>query len=154
MRFEFRNMQGPLRIGILGGGQLGRMLLQSAANYHVETFVLESGTNPPASSVSHHFVAGNIRDFDTVYKFGKQVDVLTIEIEDVNLEALVKLEEEGLKIYPRPSALRIIKDKGLQKEFYKLHNIPSAEFHLMQRKHELNSYINFLPLAQKLRSGG
>jgi 5-(carboxyamino)imidazole ribonucleotide synthase len=147
-------MQGPLRIGILGGGQLGRMLLQSAANYHVETFVLESGNNPPASSVSHHFVGGDIRDFETVYKFGKQVDIITIEIEDVNLEALVKLEEEGLKIYPTPSALRIIKDKGLQKEFYKLHHIPTADFHIIHRKHELHSYINFLPVAQKLRSGG
>src|ERR1700749_2330290 len=108
-------MQGPLRIGILGGGQLGRMLLQSAANYHVEPFMLESGNSPPASSVSQHFIGGDIRDYETVYKFGKQVDVLTIEIEDVNVEALAKLEEEGLKIYPRPSALRIIKDKGLQK---------------------------------------
>lgn len=147
-------MEGALRIGILGGGQLGRMLLQSAANYHVETFVLESGVHPPASSVSHHFIDGDIRDYKTVYEFGKQVDVLTIEIEDVNLEALVKLEEEGLKIYPRPSALRIIKDKGLQKEFYKLHNIPTSAFHLIQRKHELHSHINFLPVAQKLRSGG
>ena len=147
-------MQGPLRIGILGGGQLGRMLLQSAANYHVETFVLDLGNNPPASSVSHHFIGGDIRDFETVYKFGKQVDVLTIEIEDVNLEALIKLEEEGLTIYPRPAALRIIKDKGLQKEFYKLHHIPTSEFHIIHRKHELNSYINFLPVAQKLRSGG
>lgn len=147
-------MQGPLRIGILGGGQLGRMLLQSAANYHVETFVLESGNNPPASSVSQHFIGGDIRDYETVYKFGKQVDVLTIEIEDVNVEALVKLEEEGLKIYPRPSALRTIKDKGLQKEFYKQHNIPTSEFHIIHRKHELHNYINFLPAAQKLRNGG
>lgn len=147
-------MQGPLRIGILGGGQLGRMLLQSAANYHVETFVLEYGNNPPASSVSHHFISGDIKDYETVYKFGKQLDVLTIEIEDVNLEALIKLDEEGLKIYPRPSALRIIKDKGLQKEFYKLHHIPTSEFHLIHRKHELHSYINFLPAAQKLRNGG
>ncbi len=147
-------MHQPLRIGILGGGQLGRMLLQSAANYHVETFVLESGVNPPASALSNHFVQGDIRDFNTVYKFGKQVDVLTIEIENVNLEALFKLEEEGLRIYPRPAALQIIKDKGLQKEFYKLHNIPTAPFRLIQRKHELNNHIGFLPVAQKLRSGG
>lgn len=147
-------LMGPLRIGILGGGQLGRMLLQSAANYHVETFVLELGSNPPASSVSQHFIGGDIKDFETVYKFGKQVDVLTIEIEDINIEALIKLEEEGLKIYPRPAALRIIKDKGLQKEFYKLHHIPTAEFHIIHRKHELQSYINFLPVAQKLRNGG
>ena len=142
------------RIGILGGGQLGRMLLQVAANYHVETFVLESGNNPPASSLCHHFIEGDIKNYDTVYNFGKLVDVLTIEIEHVNIEALFKLEEEGLKIFPHPQALKIIKDKGLQKEFYKKHNIPTSEFHLINRKHELNSHINFLPVAQKVRSGG
>lgn len=143
-----------LRIGILGGGQLGRMLLQSAANYQVETFVLEMGKNPPAAKLCHHFIEGDIKDFDTVYKFGKLVDVLTIEIENVNLEALFKLEAEGLKIYPRPSALKIIKDKGLQKEFYKNHHIPTAGFYLIKHKYELNNYLNFLPLAQKLRNGG
>ena len=143
-----------LRIGILGGGQLGRMLLQSSVNYQVETFVLESGKNPPAAKICNHFIEGDIKDFGTVYKFGKQVDVLTIEIENVNLEALFKLEQEGLKIYPRPSALKIIKDKGLQKEFYKHHHIPTAGYYLIQRKYELNSYLNFLPLAQKLRNGG
>jgi 5-(carboxyamino)imidazole ribonucleotide synthase len=147
-------MSKPLRIGILGGGQLGRMLLQTAANYHVETFVLEAGKNPPASSLCHYFVEGDIKDYDTVYRFGKLVDALTIEIENVNLEALFKLEEEGLKIYPRPQALKIIKDKGLQKEFYKKHNIPTSEFHLINRKHELNGYLGFLPMAQKLRQGG
>jgi len=147
-------MNKPLRIGILGGGQLGRMLLQTAANYHVETFVLEAGKNPPASSLCHYFVEGDIKDYDTVYRFGKLVDVLTIEIENVNLEALFKLEEEGLRIFPRPNALKIIKDKGLQKEFYKQNHIPTSDFHLMNRKHELNSFFNFLPVAQKLRNGG
>ncbi|MFN8297945.1 MAG: 5-(carboxyamino)imidazole ribonucleotide synthase [Chitinophagales bacterium] len=147
-------MSKPLRIGILGGGQLGRMLLQTAANYHVETFVLEAGKNPPASSLCHYFVEGDIKDYDTVYRFGKLVDVLTIEIENVNLEALFKLEEEGLKIYPRPQALKTIKDKGLQKEFYKKHGIPTSEFFLIQHKYELNSHLNFLPVAQKLRQGG
>ncbi|MDB5284104.1 MAG: phosphoribosylaminoimidazole carboxylase ATPase subunit [Bacteroidota bacterium] len=142
------------RIGILGGGQLGRMLLQCAANYHVETFVLESGKNPPASSLCHHFIEGDIKNYDAVYRFGKLVDVLTIEIENVNLEALFKLQEEGLAIFPKPEALKIIKDKGLQKEFYKKHNIPTAPFHLINRKHELNSYLNLLPVAQKLRNGG
>ena len=147
-------MNKPLRIGILGGGQLGRMLLQTAANYHVETFVLEAVKNPPASLLCHYFIEGDIKDYETVYKFGKLVDVLTIEIENVNLEALFKLEEEGLRIFPRPNALKIIKDKGLQKEFYKQHHIPTSEFHLISRKHELNSYFNFLPVAQKLRNGG
>ncbi len=147
-------MSKPLRIGILGGGQLGRMLLQSAANYHVETFVLESGKNPPASSLCHYFVEGDIKDYETVYRFGKLVDALTIEIENVNLEALFKLEEEGLKIYPRPQALKIIKDKGLQKEFYKEHHIPTSDFHLINSKYELNNYLDFFPVAQKLRHGG
>jgi len=147
-------MNRPLKIGILGGGQLGRMLLQSAANYNVETFILESGKNPPAASLCHHFIEGDINDYETVYKFGKLVDVLTIEIEHVNLEALLKLEEEGLKIYPKPNALKIIKDKGLQKEFYRDHHIPTSEFYFINRKHELNGHIDFLPAAQKLRSGG
>ena len=147
-------MQKTLRIGILGGGQLGRMLLQVAANYPVETFVLESGKKPPAASLCHHFIEGDIKNHDAVYNFGKLVDVLTIEIEHVNIEALFKLEEEGLKVFPNPQALKIIKDKGLQKEFYKKHNIPTSEFHLINRKHELNSYLNFLPVAQKIRSGG
>ena len=77
-------LKSPLKIGILGGGQLGRMLLQSAANYNVETFVLESDPDAPASSLCHHFVGGDIRDYETVYAFGKMVDVLTIEIENVN----------------------------------------------------------------------
>ena len=118
----------PLKIGILGGGQLGRMLLQSAANYHVETFVLESGANPPASSLCHHFIEGDIRDYDTVYAFGKKVDVLTIEIENVNVEALYKLEAEGVKVIPKPSVLHTIKDKGLQKEFYVKNNIPTPDY--------------------------
>lgn len=147
-------MNKPLRIGILGGGQLGRMLLQTAANYHVETFVLESGPTPPASSLCHHFVDGDIKNYDAVYNFGKQVDVLTIEIEHVNLDALFKLEQEGVKIYPKPSALKIIKDKGLQKQFYTENNIPTSPYHLVERKHQLFTYLNFLPVAQKLRSGG
>jgi 5-(carboxyamino)imidazole ribonucleotide synthase len=147
-------MSKPLRIGILGGGQLGRMLLQNAANYHVVTYVLEAGNNPPASSLCHYFVEGDIKSYEAVYNFGKLVDVLTIEIENVNLEALFKLEEEGLKIFPRPQALKTIKDKGLQKQFYQNHHIPTPEFHLTQHKYELNNFIDFLPAAHKLRSGG
>ncbi len=147
-------MAQPLRIGILGGGQLGRMLLQSAANYQVVTYVLESGSHPPAASLCHYFVEGDIKDYDAVYRFGKLVDVLTIEIEHVNLEALFKLEEEGLKIFPRPAALKIIKDKGLQKQFYKDHHIATSDFHLMEQKYELNNFFDFLPAVQKLRSGG
>lgn len=144
----------PLKIGILGGGQLGRMLLQSAANYHVETFVLESGTNPPASSLCHHFVAGDIRDFDTVYAFGKKVDVITIEIENVNVEALFRLEAEGVCVVPKPSVLQTIKDKGLQKQFYREHGIPTADFILTENEEDTRLRVDYLPAAHKLRTGG
>ncbi|MBS1686574.1 MAG: 5-(carboxyamino)imidazole ribonucleotide synthase [Bacteroidetes bacterium] len=144
----------PLKIGILGGGQLGRMLLQSAANYHVETYVLESGSKPPASSLCHHFVEGDIRDFDTVYAFGKKVDALTIEIENVNVEALLKLESEGVRVVPRPSVLQIIKDKGLQKQFYVDHGIPTSDFILTENEEDAAQKIAYLPAAHKLRTGG
>src|SRR4051812_21555545 len=102
-----------MKVGILGGGQLGRMLLQASANYVVETYVLENDENCPAAHLCNHFVKGDIRDFDTVYSFGKNVDALTIEIESVNVEALEKLESEGKKIYPKPAAIRTIKNKIL-----------------------------------------
>ena len=99
------------RIGILGGGQLGRMLLQAAANYPVETFVMENDDNCPSAHLCHHFIKGNISNFDDVYNFGKHLDALTIEIEAVNVDALEKLEAEGVRIYPKPATLKIIKDK-------------------------------------------
>lgn len=147
-------MSKPLRIGILGGGQLGRMLLQVAANYNITSYVLEQGKNPPASSLCDNFVEGDIKDYDTVYRFGKLVDVLTMEIENVNLEALFKLEEEGLKIYPRPHALKIIKDKGLQKQFYADNDIATSPFELVEDKAALSNHLSLLPIAQKLRQGG
>src|SRR6202000_1155164 len=117
-----------LKAGILGGGQLGRMLLQAAANYPVETYVMENDEACPAAHLCHHFVKGDIRNFDDVYNFGKGLQALTIEIESVNTEALEKLEAEGVKIYPRPSALRTIKNKVTQKQFYTDHSIPTAEY--------------------------
>lgn len=147
-------MSEPLRIGILGGGQLGRMLLQCAANYPVVSYVLEQGKNPPASLLCDNFIEGDIKDYNTVYRFGKMVDVLTIEIENVNLEALFKLEEEGLKIYPRPYALKIIKDKGLQKQFYADNDIATSAFVLIEDKTALTEHTSMLPVAQKLRQGG
>ena len=144
----------PLKIGILGGGQLGRMLLQSAANYHVETYVLESGKNPPASSLCHFFTEGDIRDYDTVYAFGKKVDALTIEIENVNVDALKKLEAEGVRVVPTPAALEIIKDKGLQKQFYKDHGIPTSDFVLTDTEDDIRANLSYLPAAHKLRTGG
>jgi 5-(carboxyamino)imidazole ribonucleotide synthase len=143
-----------LKTGILGGGQLGRMLLQAAANYPVETFVLENDPECPAAHLCHHFTEGNIKDFDAVYDFGKQLDILAIEIEHVNVEALEKLESEGIKIFPKPSVLRIIKNKILQKQFYQQHQIPTAEFILINNLDELAKNLDFFPSVQKLGEGG
>jgi len=142
------------KIGILGGGQLGRMLLQSAANYPVETFVLENDPDCPAAHLCHHFTCGDIRDFDAVYNFGKGLDAITIEIENVNVEALEKLENEGIKVYPRPHVLKTIKNKILQKKYYQQHEIPTAEFIVTENLEELDSRKNFLPAVHKLGEGG
>ncbi len=143
-----------MKAGILGGGQLGRMLLQAAANYTVETWVMENDPNCPAAHLCHHFVQGDINDFDAVYAFGKGLDVLTIEIESVNVDALEKLESEGVKIYPKPSAIRTIKNKILQKQFYEANDIPTSSFVITQRLSELNEHVSFLPAVHKVGQGG
>jgi len=143
-----------LKVGILGGGQLGRMLLQAAANYQVETHVLENDDTCPAAHLCRYFIKGNIRDFDTVYNFGKSLNAITIEIENVNVEALEKLESEGVKVYPKPSVLKTIKNKILQKQFYQQHQIPTAEFAVLNRKNEIANFSNLLPAVQKLATGG
>lgn len=140
------------KIGILGGGQLGRMLLQAAANYPVKTFILENDENAPAAHLCHHFVKGEITKFDDVYAFGQLVDVLTIEIENVNIEALEKLEIEGKIIIPKPSVLKTIKNKILQKNYYKEHQIPTAAFVITQTKQDIPT--NFLPAVHKIAEGG
>ena len=142
------------KAGILGGGQLGRMLLQAGANYPVETFVMEKDENCPAAHLCHHFIKGDINNFDDVYNFGKGLDVLTIEIESVNEDALEKLEAEGVNIYPNPAALRIIKNKILQKQFYQQHQVPTSEFVVTNNLHELDQQKNFLPAVHKLAKGG
>ncbi len=143
-----------MKVGILGGGQLGRMLLQAAANYVVETYVLENDENCPAAHLCTHFVKGNIKDFETVYNFGKSLDALTIEIEAVNVEALEKLESEGVKIYPKSSAIKIIKNKITQKNFYKNNTIPSPEFIVTKNIAELKNNLSFLPAVHKIGEGG
>jgi 5-(carboxyamino)imidazole ribonucleotide synthase len=143
-----------MKLGILGGGQLGRMLLQAAGNYTLETFVLENDPTCPAAHLCHHFTLGDIRDYDTVYAFGKQVEVLTIEIENINIDALFQLQKEGIKVIPSPEAIAIIKDKGIQKQFYADNNIPTAPFLLTDDKTAIEANGDFLPAANKLRTGG
>ena len=116
------------KLGVLGGGQLGRMLLAETQKLDIHTSILETNKNAPCAEICNTFVVGDLLDFDAVYNFGKTVDVLTIEIENVNLDALDKLEDEGLTIFPKPKDLRIIQNKARQKEFYVDHQIPTAEF--------------------------
>ncbi len=142
------------KVGILGGGQLGRMLLQAAANYPVETFVLENDADCPAAHLCDHFTKGDIKNFDDVYAFGKTVDALTIEIENVNVEALEKLEAEGVKVYPKPSVLKTIKNKIFQKEYYKVNEIPSPQYIVTNNAAELKQAADFLPAVHKLGEGG
>ena len=130
------------------------MLLQAAANYPVETFVLENDAECPAAHLCHHFTKGDITNYEDVYNFGKDLDAITIEIESVNIDALKKLEAEGVKVYPRPAALEIIKNKITQKNFYTENQIPTSEFVITQNKNELQDTSDFLPAAHKLAMGG
>lgn len=141
-------------LGVLGGGQLGRMLIQSAINYNQDIHILDPDPNAPCKDIAQHFQVGSIKDFDTVYDFGKKCDVLTVEIEAVNTEALQKLAEEGKKIFPQPDILKMIQDKREQKQFYDTHGIPTAEFILTENKADVISKKDFLPAVNKLGKEG
>lgn len=118
------------KLGILGGGQLGKMMLFDTRKFDIQTFVLDPSPDAPCKIACDTFIQGSLLDFDTVYNFGKQVDVLTFEIELVNVDALEKLEQEGIKVFPSSKTLRIIQNKGKQKQFYKDNNIPTSNFKL------------------------
>lgn len=145
-------------LGILGGGQLGKMLLYETRKYDIKTKVLDSSIDAPCRIACDVFVQGNLMDYDTVYRFGRTVDLLTFEIENVNVAALEKLESEGKKVYPSSKTLRNIQDKGIQKEFYKTNGIPTAAFKVFQSKSALNEGVaqkesNF-PFVWKSCTGG
>ena len=129
------------KLGILGGGQLGKMLLTETRKFDIQTLVLEPSEEAPARYSCNGFYKGSLMDFDTVYQFGKMVNLLTIEIENVNLDALDKLEEEGLPIYPSPKTLRLIQNKGKQKDYYVSNDIPTSPH---QRFVDLNDLRNAL----------
>ncbi|MBO3117280.1 5-(carboxyamino)imidazole ribonucleotide synthase [Winogradskyella sp. DF17] len=116
------------KLGILGGGQLGKMMLYHTRKYDIYTCVLDPSKDAPARLACDEFTVGDLMDFDTVLEFGKQVDILTIEIENVNVDALETLEDEGIKIFPSSKTLRTIQNKAHQKLFYRDHNIPTADF--------------------------
>jgi len=142
------------KIGILGGGQLGRMLIQEAINLNISTSVLDPDANAPCRYLAEHFVVGDFRDEETVYAFGKKVNLLTIEIEHVNINALLRLEREGVLVYPQPQILAMVQDKGIQKEFFASHQIPTADFKLIHDREHLKENIGELPAILKLRKGG
>lgn len=142
------------RLGMVGGGQLGRMFIQEAINFDVHVHVLDPDANAPCKYIAHSFTHGSLNDYDTLYNFGLDKDVLTVEIENVNIEALEALEKLGKKVFPQPRVLRIIKDKGIQKEFYKEHYIPTAPFQLTNNLEEIKQLATKLPFVQKMRTGG
>ncbi|WP_343031316.1 5-(carboxyamino)imidazole ribonucleotide synthase [Xanthovirga aplysinae] len=142
------------KLGVLGGGQLGRMLIQSAINFNLDVRILDPDENAPCRDLSSEFFCGSLKDFDTVYEFGKDCDVITIEIEHVNTEALKKLRDEGKKVFPQPEIIELIQDKRIQKQFYKTHNIPTADFVLTENRKDLQQHLGFLPAVHKLGKEG
>lgn len=129
------------KLGILGGGQLGKMMLYDTRKFDIQTYVLDPSADAPCKIACDKFIQGSLMDFDTVYNFGKQVDVLTFEIELVNVDALEKLEQEGIKVFPSSKTLRIIQNKGKQKQFYKDNNLPTSDFQLFKTLGSLKSEI-------------
>jgi len=142
------------RLGILGGGQLGRMFIQEAANFDVQVHILDESSNGPAGQLATSFTKGDITNYEDVFNFGKSLDLLTVEIENVNIKALFDLEKIGLKVFPQPHVLSTIKDKGTQKEFYRKHNLPTSEFQILDENTPISELEKRIPFVQKLRTGG
>ena len=146
------------KLGILGGGQLGKMLCIAAADWHIETYVLDPNSDCSAAHICNKFIVGSFTNFTTVYEFGKMVDLLTIEIENVNIEALLQLQQEGKEIHPNPKVIKIIKDKGLQKQFFLDHHLNTSNFIFCNSVAEIISLIDEnkieFPFVQKLRTEG
>lgn len=147
-----------MEIGICGGGQLGRMLCEAAAAWNWKTAILERRADDPAARLAFRFVPGDLSRYEDVLAFGQTVDVVTIEIESVNLEALFELERQGKIVHPSPSALRIIRDKALQKQFFLDEGLPTSPMTLFEDAEAIRSAVHggflMLPFVQKLRAGG
>ena len=146
------------KLGILGGGQLGKMLLYETRKFDIQTHVLDPSAEAPARLACDHFQRGDLMDLETVISFGRQVDVLTFEIESVNVEALEVLEKEGIKVYPSSSTLNLIQNKAIQKKFYRERGIPTADFEVFESKTALQSSLEAgsinLPFVWKSATGG
>lgn len=145
--------QEGYKIGILGGGQLGRMLIQSGLDFNLSFSVLDPDANAPCAGLAE-FQQGKLTDYDTVLAFGRKCDLITIEIEHVNVKALYVLQAEGKRIYPQPELIELIQDKRLQKQFYVDHGIPTAEFVLISDRADAQTKASFLPAVNKLGRDG
>ena len=142
------------KVGVLGGGQLGKMMAMAAANWHIPIYFLDPDENASSKFYCHGFKNGDFRNYEDVYSFGKDMDILTIEIEHVSISALKDLEKLGVKVFPQPHILEMIQDKGLQKEFFKKNGIPSPDFELVNDKKEILKQNFTFPFVQKTRKGG
>lgn len=131
------------KLGVLGGGQLGRMLLTETQKFDIYTAILDGAKNAPCADICNEFIQGDLMDYQAVYDFGKKVDLLTIEIEHVNIDALLDLEKEGLTVYPQPSILQIIQHKGRQKDFFVKNKIPTANYKRLSSKEDITKDISF-----------
>lgn len=142
------------RLGMLGGGQLGRMFIQEALNYDVHVHCMDPDKDAPCKTIASSFTVGSLTDYDQVMAFGKDKDVMTVEIEHVNVQALADLEQQGVRVFPQPRVLAIVQDKGLQKQFYADNDIATAPFQLVASREELLEKTPAMPFVLKLRKGG
>ncbi len=151
-------VNSDFKLGIITGGQLGKMLIQEASKWDLTSYVLDTAEDCPAGKLASKVFIGDYKDYDAVYNFGKQVDILTFEIEHVNIQAVKQLKAEGHKIIPDPDILELIQDKGLQKEFYQNHNLPTSPFQLYESKEKIIEAIDSGKITQafvqKSRKGG
>lgn len=143
-----------LKIGVLGGGQLGRMMIQSAVNYNLDIAILDPDPNAPCAHLVENFSTGKLTDEELVYDWGKAFDLITIEIENVSVVALKKLQSEGVEVYPQPEIIELIQDKRKQKAFYKANRIPTADFVLTENQADVASKKDWLPAVNKLGKEG
>ena len=136
------NQIHKLNIGIIGGGQLGKMILSESNRMSLNTSVLDSNKNSPCKNLTNNFIVGDLNNYNDVLEFGKKCDIITFEIEHINVDALTQLQKSGKKVYPKPETLSIIQDKSKQKKFYNENNLPTSEFKFLSNINELKKHIN------------
>ena len=149
-----RLFRGAYRVGMLGGGQLGRMLIQAGLPFNLAVHVLDPQSDAPCRHVCHRFVTGDFSDHRTVVEFGRELDLVTLEIEHVDVDALETLKAAGVRVCPDPALVRTVQDKGLQKQFYQEHDLPTAAFTLLEGRQQLRARADLLPCVQKSRLAG